>query len=410
MRRPTASLRAFFARSHIGVRVTTTAFAVLAITACGQKSEPAQPAPPEVTVIRLTPAPVTVFEEYVGQTEAIDTVEIRARVGGILERQTYIDGANVRKNDLLFVVDQQPFLTALEQAKANLAQAQASLENSKQNLARAEPLLSDQAISKQDYDAALAKQRSDAASVEAMRAQVHTAELNLAYASVHAPRDGVVSKALIRPGGLVNASSTLLTTLYSVDPIHVNFTVGEQKLVELKQVLGNPSGKSPNGSAPFRLKLIDGSDHPQRGRLDFVDAAVDPRSGTLQVRVTVPNPEHALRPGQFVRVIVPAREDANALRVPQRAVTELLGTQSVFVVGPDNKATPREIVAKTRIGGDWLVDKGLNANEVVVVDGISKFRPGAVVKPVMAQDALKSAPAESVTVPATPPPAAPKKG
>src|SRR5437763_8360732 len=398
MRRPTASLRAFFARSHIGVRVTTAAFAVVAITACGQKSEPAQPAPPEVTVIRLTPAPVTVFEEYVGQTEAIDTVEIRARVGGILERQTYIDGANVRKNDLLFVVDQQPFLTALEQAKANLAQAQASLENSKQNLARAEPLLSDQAISKQDYDAALAKQRSDAASVDAMRAQVHTAELNLAYASVRAPRDGVVSKALIRPGGLVSASTTLLTTLYSGDPLHVNFTVGEQKLIELRQVLGNASGKSPDEATPFRIKLIVGSDYPQRGRLDFVDAAVDPKNGTLQVRIAVPNPEQALRPGQFVRVILPARESPNAIRIPQRAVTELLGTQSVFVIGPDNKATPREIVAKTRIGNDWLVDKGLNPNELVVVDGISKFRPGAVVKPVMAQDALKSAPAESVTV------------
>ena len=175
---------------------------------------------------------------------------------------------------------------------------------------------------------------------------------------MRAPRDGVVSKALIRPGGLVNASTTLLTTLYSVDPIHVNFTVGEQKLIELKQKLGNPSGKPTDNPAVFQLKLIDGSDYPQRGRLDFVDAAVDPKNGTLQIRIAVPNPDHALRPGQFVRVIVPARENANAVRVPQRAVTELLGTQSVFVIGPDNKASPREIVAKTRIGNDWLVDKG----------------------------------------------------
>jgi len=241
---------------------------------------------------------------------------------------------------------------------------------------------------------------------------VHTAELNLAYASVRAPRDGVVSKALIRPGGLVNASTTLLTTLYSVDPLHVNFTVGEQKLIELRQVLGNASGKSPDEATPFRIKLIDGSDYPQRGRLDFVDAAVDPKNGTLQVRIAVPNPDQALRPGQFVRVILPARESANAIRIPQRAVTELLGTQTVFVIGPDNKVTPREIVAKTRIGNDWLVDKGLNPNEQVVVDGIPKVRPGIVVKPVMApQEPGKTAPAEA-TVPGTPPPspgAEPKK-
>ena len=390
------------------IRAALLAMALLTSSACGDKAAPAPPPPPEVAVIRLSPAAVTVFEEYVGQTEAIDTVEIRARVGGLLERQAYVDGAQVKKDELLFVIDRQPFLTALEQAKANLAQAQASLENSKQNLARAEPLLTDQAISKQDYDAAFAKQHSDAASVEAMRALVRTAELNLAYATVRAPREGVVSKALIRPGGLVNASTTLLTTLYSVDPIHVNFTVGEQKLIELKQLLGNVSGKSPNGATPFRIKLIDGSDYPHRGRLDFVDAAVDPKSGTLQVRIAVPNPEHSLRPGQFVRVILPARENPRALRVPQRAVTELLGTQSVFVVGPDNKATPREIVAKTRIGGDWLVDKGLDPGEIVIVDGISKVRPGTVVKPVAAPEQTDKAPAaQTVTVPGGPPPAAP---
>jgi len=403
---------AFPALIEARLRAGALLLALSVLSACGEKGPPPQPAPPEVSVIKVAPAPVTVFEEYVGQTEAIDTVEIRARVGGILERQTYTDGATVKKDDLLFVIDRLPFATALEQAKANLAQAQASLENSKQNLARAEPLVSDQAISKQDYDAAFAKQRSDAASVQAMQALVHTAELNLAYASVRAPRDGVVSKALIRPGGLVNASTTLLTTLYSVDPIHVNFTVGEQKLIELKQQLGNPSGKPTDNPAVFQLKLIDGSDYPQRGRLDFVDAAVDPKNGTLQIRIAVPNPDHALRPGQFVRVIVPARENANAVRVPQRAVTELLGTQSVFVIGPDNKASPREIVAKTRIGNDWLVDKGLNPNELVVVDGISKVRPGAVVKPVIATqgpgsagpDANKAAQPETVGAPpATPP-------
>lgn len=360
-----------------------------ALAGCGKQGGPPAPPPPEVSVIKIAPATVTVFEDYAAQTEAVDTVEIRARVGGILEKQAYVDGASVKKDDLLFVIDRLPYIAALEQAKGNLAQAQASLENSKQNLARSEPLLQDQAISQQDYDAALAKQRSDAANVEALRAQVRQAELNLAYTTIRAPRDGVVSKAQIRPGGLVNASTTLLTTLYSIDPMHVNFVVGERQLLGLRQLLGR-QGKLAD--ATFRLKLIDGSDYPYPAKLNFVDAAVDPRNGTLQVRVSVPNPERALKPGQFVRVVIPASERANAIRVPQRAVTELLGTQSVFVVGADGKAASKQIVATTRVGNDWVVDRGLEPGELVVVDGISKVRAGSPVKPVVVSADATNAP------------------
>src|SRR5438093_6714980 len=240
---------------------------------CMRKSAPPPPAPPEVSVIKLTATPVTVLEEYVGQTEAVDTVEIRARVGGILERQTFEDGARAKKGDGLFVLDQQPYMAALEQAKATLALAQAAHVNSKQNLARAQPLSAEQAISQQDLDAAIAKERSDAANVEAAKAQVRQADLNLGYTTIRAPRDGDMSKALIKPGGLVNASSTLLTTLYSVDPLYVNFTISEQKLGELqKQLTVNPRDRN-NKAAPFRLKLIDGTEYKHRGRLSFVDAA-----------------------------------------------------------------------------------------------------------------------------------------
>ena len=374
-------------------RIAAVSMLVLAALAgCGQQGAPPAPPPPDVAVIKVAPSPTTVFEEYAAQTEAVDTVEIRARVGGILERQAYVDGATVKRDDLLFVIDQQPYIAALEQAKGNLAQAQASLENSKQNLARAEPLLSDQAISQQDYDAALAKQRSDAASVEALRAQVRQAELNLTYTTIRAPRDGVVSRAQIRPGGLVNASTTLLTTLYSIDPMHVNFVVGERQLLELRQVLGR-QGKLAD--AAFQVKLIDGSDYPYPGKLNFVDAAVDPRNGTLQVRISVRNPERALKPGQFVRVVIPARERANAIRVPQRAVTELLGTQSVFVVGADGKAASRQIVARTRVGNDWIVDRGLEPGELVIVDGISKVRAGSPVKPTVVSADAANTPAEA---------------
>ena len=365
---------------------------LLALAVCSGKNGNVGPPPPEVGVIETVARPVTVYEEYVAQTEAVDTVEIRARVGGILERQAYVDGAKVKKGDLLFVIDPQPFVAALVQAKAALALAQANHVNSRQALERIRPLLADQAISQQDLDAAIAREGVDAANVEAAKAQVRTAELNLDYATIRASRDGVISKALIKPGGLVNASTTLLTTLYSVDPIYVNFAVSEQKLLELQKRSNNSLGKEKGKSPPYKLKLVDGSDYKFSGRLNFVDAAVDPKSGTLQVRLLVPNPDGVLRAGQFVRVIVSASENPNAIRLPQQAVQEMQGKRSVFVVDGDNKVAFREIVANTRLDNDWVVEGGLKPGETVIVEGTNKVRPGMPVKPVPANDG-KSAPA-----------------
>ncbi|WP_148415756.1 efflux RND transporter periplasmic adaptor subunit [Noviherbaspirillum massiliense] len=356
--------------------------ALLQVAGCGQKNQgPAQaaPPPPEVSVIKAATSPVTLLEDYAAQTEAVEAVEIRSRVGGILERQAFKDGSPVKKGELLFVIDQQPFLTALSQSRANLAQAQASHLNSAQNLARLKPLMQTRAISQQDLDAAVAKERADAASVEAGKAQVRQAQLNLDYTTIRAPRDGMISRALIRPGGLVNASSTLLTTLYSVDPMYVSFTISEQKLNELQRHYNlRDARKRPD----FKVKLIDGSDYKYGGKLDFVDAAVDPRNGTLPARLVVPNPEGYLRPGQFVRVIMPGQENPNAILIPQKAVQELQGKRSVYVIGPDNKAQYRDIVANARVGNNWVVEQGIKPGELVVVEGIAKVKPGAPVKPV----------------------------
>ncbi len=376
------------------------ALALLALAGCSGKSAPPAMPPPEVGVIKTTAQPVTVYEEYVAQTEAVDTVEIRARVNGVLERQAFVDGSHVRKGDLLFVIDQQPFIAALAQAKAALAQAQANHLNSKQVLDRVRPLVADKAISQQDLDSAVAREAADAANEEAAKAQVTTAILNLEYTTIRASRDGNISKALIKPGGLVNASTTLMTTLYSVDPIYVNFTISEQKLLELQRELKRNPGEDKTKSPPFRLKLVDGSDYKNAGKLNFVDTAVDPKSGTLQLRLSVPNPERALRAGQFVRVIVPAAQEVSAIRIPQQAVQEMQGVRSVLVVDAESKAAYREIVAKTRVGNDWLVEGGLQAGETVIVEGVNKVRPGTPVKPVPAtmQDAAgngKAAPGKN---------------
>jgi len=357
---------------------------VLLLSACSGKTGGQAPPPPAVGVIKAVTQPITVYEDYVGQTEAVDTVEIRARVSGLLERQAFEDGGKVKKGDLLFVIDQQAYIAALAQAKAALAQTQAAHLNSKQNLDRIRPLLADKAISQQDLDAAIAKEGTDAANVDAAKAQVKTAELNLEYTSLHASRDGVVSKALIKPGGLVNASTTLLTTLYSVDPIYVNFAVSEQKLLELQRQLKRNPGEDKAKLPPFRLRLADGSEYKSSGRLNFVDAAVDPKSGTLQVRALVPNPDRLLRAGQLVRVIFPSLEPLNAILVPQKAVQELQGKRSVYVVDAEGKAAYREVTANIRLGNDWAVESGVQPGEVVIVEGTQKVHPGAPVKPVPA--------------------------
>lgn len=347
---------------------------------CQKKdAAPPQMPPLPVSVIKVGQIPVTLSQEYPAQTEAVDPVEIRARVGGILQRQAFSDGARVKKGDLLFILDQQPFIAALAQARAALAQAEAAWSNSKQNLARLRPLVADEAISQQDLDSAVARERADAASVEAGKAQVKQAQLNLDYTTIRAPREGNISKALIKSGGLVNASTTLLTTLYSVDPMYVSFTISESDLITLKRQIG---ARAANDSQPSTtIRLIDGSDYKYPGKLSFVDAAVDPRNGTLQVRLTVPNPDGALRPGQFTRVTVPARQIANAIVVPQKAVQELQGKHSVFVVGSDNKVQYRDIRATSRVGNDWLVEAGLKPGELVVIDGLTKLKPGSPVKP-----------------------------
>jgi membrane fusion protein, multidrug efflux system len=183
---------------------------------------------------------------------------------------------------------------------------------------------------------------------------------------------------------LITAQQTLMDTLYSNDPMWATFTLSEDRLLELQKSLKHPPGERPDQAPPFRIRLADGSDYALPGRLNFVDAAIDQKSGTLQVRISLPNPERLLRPGLFVRVIVPAFENSNAIRVPQRAIRELQGLKSVYVVAADDKVEDRPVVATRRIDNDWVIDKGLAPGDRVIVDGIAKVRPGVQVRPVLA--------------------------
>jgi membrane fusion protein, multidrug efflux system len=364
--------------------IVALGLAALWLAGCNARGDPPKqaPAPTEVSVLRVQARAVTLTEEYVGQAEAVETVEIRSRVQGLLERQAFRDGAIVHRGELLFQIDQQPFAAALEQARANLAQAEAAAANSAQNLARVSRLIADNAVSQQDLDTAVARERADKASVEAATAAVHEAALNLGYTQITAPRDGTVSKSLVKPGTLVTVAQTLLTTLYSSNPIHVNFVLGEQRMLDLTRRTRDKTG----GHDEFRLRLVDGSEYPHPGHLDFVDAAVDPKNDTLQVRIVVPNPDGLLRPGQYVRVLVPSAPRPDAILIPQKAVQEQQGLKTVYVVDADNKVSARQITATQRFGTDWVIDSGLQAGDIVVVDGLQKVSPGATVRPVFLAD------------------------
>jgi membrane fusion protein, multidrug efflux system len=353
--------------------------AVFLAAACSRQPPP-PPAPVEVSTVTVTPHPTTFPEDYVAQIEAINAVDIRPRVGGMLEHRVPIEGERVKAGELLFVIDREPYIAALAQAKATLAQSQAASLQSQRDMARAKSLSEIDAVSQQELDAAVAKNQANLASIDAAKAAVRTAELNLGYTTIDSPIDGVMGRAQLRQGGMVTANNTLLTTIYQTDRMYVNFSVSEQRLLSMQRQLGRALSQDSKTPPPFRIFLADGSEYPQKPRLNFIDPAVDPRTGTLALRLEVDNPQHLLHAGQFARVQVAAQQDPNAILVPQRAVQDLQGKNYVWIVDAAGRAQQRDVRMGPRIGSEWQVQQGLEAGETVVVDGVQHLKPGTPVK------------------------------
>ena len=369
---------------HLTARRLVTRAAVgaciaLLICACAKRA-PAPASAVEVATVTITPHPVSFPEDYVGQTEAINAVEIRPRVGGMLEKRVPIEGERVKAGDLLFVIDRQPYIAALAQAKAALAQNEAALAQSQHDLERAKSLSEIDAVSQQELDASVAKNQANLASIDAGKATVRNAELNLGYAVITSPIDGVMGRALLRQGGMVTANNTLLTTIYQNDRMYVNFSVSEQRLLSMQRQLGRAPSQNAKSPPPFRIFLADGSEYPLAPRLNFIDPADDNRTGTLALRLEVDNPQQLLHAGQFARVQVAAQQDPNAIVVPQRAVQDLQGKNYVWIVDTSGHAQQRDVRMGPRVGPDWQVQQGLQAGDVVIVDGVQHLKPAVAVK------------------------------
>lgn len=360
------------------------AAAALVLAACNGSPE-AVPPPKAVpvTVVAVAQRDVPVYGQYIGQTEAVRTVEVRARVEGFIERQAVPDGADVKAGDLLFVIDPRPFRVALNNAKGQLERDKARLVNAQQVSARYRPLYEQQAVSRQELEQAEADERAAAATVETSRAAVDQAELNLSYTTVRSPVTGRMGKAEVRVGSLVGkGEATLLATVSTLDPMWVNFSVSEREALQVWR--GRQTAlRSRPGEGDISMTLPDDSVYPHRGRLDFVDRAVDPRTGTLALRVAFPNPDRLLQPGQYVRLRVLLEERAGAALVPQAAVQESQGSASVFVVGSDQTAQARPVQMGPRVGPLWVVENGLKPGEHVVVKGLQQLRAGMPVEPTL---------------------------
>jgi membrane fusion protein (multidrug efflux system) len=336
---------------------------------------------PEVSIVTVTPKTVPVSFEYVGQTAGSREVEVRARVTGILQKRNFDEGAPVKQGQSLFTIDPAPYQAAAARAEADVGAAQARLEQAKRNAGRLKPLYAEKAVSQKDYDDAVSAEAIGAADLKAARARLDEARLNLGYTKVEAPVSGVASRSLRSEGSLVSGPDVLLTTVVQVDPIWVMFGIPDNEQARLtREMQAGRLALPADGQFEVALILSDGSVYGHTGKLNFTDVRISPNTGTRESRATIPNPEGALRPGQFVRVQLRGATIPNAVSVPQRAVLEGPQGKFVYVVNEQSQAEARPVEAGEWAGNTWIITSGLKPGERVITDGVMKLGPGAPVR------------------------------
>ena len=364
----------------------------MATIACSKKEAP-PPAPPEVGVAEVAQKDVPIYMELVGATLGSEDVEIRARVEGYLVSMSFTEGTSVRKGQLLYKIDPLPFEAALAEANANLATARARLEKTNNDVARFTPLVKEKAVSQQELDNALSAREAAEAQVLAYDARVAKAKLDLAYTTITAPVEGLIGTTQKKVGSLITRGETLLNTVSQINPIYFRCAIAEAEYLRLAR-RGADRDKSLEKKFGVELILADGTTHRHKGRLEAIERAVDPTTGTLTGQFSFPNPERILRPSQYGRARFVTDVKQGALLVPQRAVQELQGLYSVAVVKPDATVEQRMVKTGERVGNLWVIDSGLKPGEMVIVEGLQKVRPGITVsaKPMKLEEETLSAP------------------
>ena len=361
-----------------------------------RKALGAQPSTPDVEVVQVEKKDVPIYAEWIGTLDGLVNADVRAQVTGYLLKQGYQEGAYVEQGQLLFQIDPRPFQAALDQAQGQLAQAQAALANARAVQRRTEldvqrytPLAEQQAASQQDLDNSVQNNLAAIATVETAKAQiktyeaaVETAKINLDFTRLIAPIDGIAGQAQLQVGALVTPSSGIVTSVSTVNPIKVYFTVGEPQYLEWRRRFPTEESRL-QADKELRLQLIlaDGSTYPYQGKFYFADRQVDESTGAIRIAGLFPNSNRVLRPGGYAKVRAVIRTQPGALLVPQRAVSELQGGYQVAVVDGDNKVNVRTVTVGDRVGNQWIIASGLNPGDRVVAEGVQRMRTGVHVNP-----------------------------
>lgn len=391
--------------SHKHARIALVLSCILAaLSGCKQDAGSA-PAPPvaQVEVITVTTQTIPDEPEFIGQAEASRPVEIRSQVTGLLKAVLYAEGRDVKKGDRLYQIDPVPFQAAAASAKAKIAQAEAKLVQAKQDLERVKPLLAEQAVSQKDVDDAVAQELSAKAALQGAKADLIKSQFDLDNTFITAPISGLIERSRYYEGRLVSAQTDLLTVVHRVDPMFVVVNVPESFILKRRRDIESKKIHHPGVyQLRGRLTMMDDTAYPHEGVLDLLEPGLRSETGSRQTRITFPNPDRSLLPGQFVKVRFTGDTKTDAVLIPQRAVLQGPQGPFVYVVGPDEKVQIRDVVASTWKGDQWMIDGGLKAGDRVVVNGLMTIGPGAPVKAV---------PWKSTAVPAADPvPPTPKQG
>jgi membrane fusion protein (multidrug efflux system) len=368
-------------------RCFTALLALLAFAGCSGRNDPPSPPPPlPVEVVTIAPQAVPNVIELPGRVEPVRKAEVRARVTGIVQRRLYVEGTDVQAGQPLFLIDPRELRATFAQTRASLERAKATAANARAVVERYKPLVAENAISSQEYDAALAAAREAEANVAQTRAQLEAASLQLNYTTVRAPIAGRAGRAEVTEGALVSQTEgTLLTRIEQSRPVYVNFAQAATEVLALRRAVS--SGRlalDENGRVEVRLSFADGSEYPISGYINFLALSVDEETGTVDLRAEFPNPTGVLLPGEFVRAKLFIGQLKEGITIPQRAVVLSERGGSVFVVDRTGAVANRPIRLGALIGGRWIVEDGLKPGDKVVVSNIQKLRPGVAVKPINA--------------------------
>ena len=357
---------------------------IMATFGCKRTAHAPQVGPPDVMVMDVVQKDVPIYGDWIGTLDGMVNAKIHAQVSGYLMVQCYKEGELVHKNDLLFQIDPRPFQASLDKAKGELDQAQANLDLTTIDVKRYTPLAKDNAISQQELDDAIQSNKGAQAALETAQAAVKQAELNLEFTKITSPIDGIAGIAEAQVGDLVGPNSSELTAVSTVDPIKAYFPISEQEyMLAMENRIAQGRGDMSSGHTTNNLELVlaNGETYPHKGTIIIADRQVNIKTGTIRIAGLFANPHFILRPGQYAHIRLPIKLLNNALLVPQRAVAETQGSYHVVVVDKNNKASIRTVQAGDRSGSSWIISKGLNPGERVVVEGIQKAREGALVNP-----------------------------